>query len=474
MPKRYNASELANACNLTQQEAEECINQYDPDGDGLLDEDEFAGLRDQILAQQQDVAANNINANDTHASIDADGDGRVTATELANACNMTEMEAQNVILQYDEDGDGTLSVQEFNDLKTQILAQQRAAMTDKMDANTFHDEVDADGDGRVTAAELANACNLTEMEAQNIILQYDADGDGTLSMQEFQDLKEQVLAQQRAAMTDKIGTDDTFAQMDKDASQRLTATELAAACNISESQAKNVIAQYDVNGDGKLDEKEFETLKQQILKQQKEKAGNTIAADTSLADLDDNKDNRLSAAEFAQATGISEKEAQSLIAGVDKNGDGYLNKKEFEALKQQIEKRKAEQERLKRIKEERQQRQAEQQQQYQENQKQQQNPSADDAVQEFKHKWKFGMNFDPKNENIVIYVSDEISARNWGTTLTKNDVTGPIRQEYRKLGAVISSATIKYDFPKDNGQPLGVHIIGKNDEKYSYKCPELQ
>ena len=81
------------------------------------------------------------------------------------------------------------------------------------------------------------------------------------------------------------------------------------------------------------------------------------------------------------------------------------------------------------------------------------------------------MNFDPKNENVVIYISDEITLKNWGITLTKQNFNGPIRQEYRKLGAVISNGSIKYDYPA-NGGDLGVHIEGKNKEKYDYSCPQ--
>ena len=43
----------------------------------------------------------------------------------------------------------------------------------------------------------------------------------------------------------------------------------------------------------------------------------------------------------------------------------------------------------------------------------------DDESLEFKHKWKFEMNFDPKMENVIIHISDEITSKSWGITLTK-------------------------------------------------------
>merc|ERR1712157_576181 len=113
------------------QDAADCIYQFDADGDGMLDAQEFEDLKQQILSQQMDDMTNNLNAMDVHANIDADGDGKLSAAELATACNITEQEATNIIAQYDADGDGQLDIDEFNDLKTQILSQQREQMTDK-------------------------------------------------------------------------------------------------------------------------------------------------------------------------------------------------------------------------------------------------------------------------------------------------------------------------------------------------------
>merc|ERR1711933_461915 len=94
------------------------------------------------------------------------------------------------------------------------------------------------------------------------------------------------------------------------------------------------------------------------------------------------------------------------------NGDGMLDEQEFENLKNKILKEQQEKERLKQIQQQRQQRQQEQQKQYD-------NDNKSEEVQQFKHKWKFGMNFDPKNENVVVYISDEITKKNWGITLQK-------------------------------------------------------
>merc|ERR1712228_1103206 len=109
-------------------------------------------------------------------------------------------------------------------------------------------------------------------------------------------------------------------------------------------------------------------------------------------------------------------------------------------------------------------RQQQQQQQFNDNNKNKAPP------QEFKHKWKFGMNFDPKNEYVVIYISDEITGKNWGITLKKQDFNGSILAEYRKLSKAVSSRNIKYTYPENEGL-LDVLIEGRNNERYNYQCP---
>eukprot|EP00483_Globobulimina_turgida_P013418 UN13442 len=70
-------------------------------------------------------------------------------------------------------------------------------MAENMNMNDEHNEFDANNDGRIDAKELANACNISVVEAQNIIAQYDQDGDGKLDENEFEELKKQILRTQQ-------------------------------------------------------------------------------------------------------------------------------------------------------------------------------------------------------------------------------------------------------------------------------------
>eukprot|EP00483_Globobulimina_turgida_P007588 UN07603 len=161
-------------------------------------------------------------------------------------------------------------------------------MTDKLSHNDFHANIDANNDGKLSAKELAIACDISELEATNIILQYDADGDGMLDQDEYEDLKQQVLSQQRENMTDKMGKNNNFEDMDVNNDQKLSAKELAVACDITELEANNIIEQYDIDGDGTLNKQEFEDLKQQILQQPRDKISSDVNQYTDLNTMDDN------------------------------------------------------------------------------------------------------------------------------------------------------------------------------------------
>ena len=137
---KLSANELAQACNITVQEARDIIKVYDANGDGFLDPQEFEELKQQILQQQGTDAQRKYGAN-----------------ELASACNLTKQEAQAIINEYltgDPSNNGLLDYQDFEDLKSQILQQQQER------ANNNFAGFDANGDGKLSAIELANACML--------------------------------------------------------------------------------------------------------------------------------------------------------------------------------------------------------------------------------------------------------------------------------------------------------------------------
>ena len=219
------ANELAQACNISTQQAQNLIYQHYANGNGVLDANDFDDLKQQILEQQRKKVTDKINAHDVVQGVDKDGDGKLSANELAQACNITSNEAWE---RYHKSKWSMLDANEFE--KFLKLKQQRQRMTDKINANDVVQRFDKDGDGKLSANELAQACNITYKEAQNIIYQYDANGDGLLDEQEFEELKQQILEQQRQKMTNNINANDTIQSMDNNGDGKLSAIELANAC----------------------------------------------------------------------------------------------------------------------------------------------------------------------------------------------------------------------------------------------------
>eukprot|EP00484_Ammonia_sp_Unknown_P028767 CAMPEP_0197047124 /NCGR_PEP_ID=MMETSP1384-20130603/22671_1 /TAXON_ID=29189 /ORGANISM="Ammonia sp." /LENGTH=117 /DNA_ID=CAMNT_0042478997 /DNA_START=69 /DNA_END=422 /DNA_ORIENTATION=- len=90
--------------------------------------------------------------------------------------------------------------------------------------------------------------------------------------------------------------------------------------------------------------------------------------------------------------------------------------------------------------------------------------------QEFERKWKINLDFDPKQEIIVMRVVEELSKRKWSLSLGKNDVNGKIRDEYNRLGKAIANGTCDYVYPEDSGAAK-VHIKYGNDE-FNFSVPQ--
>jgi len=63
-------------------------------------------------------------------------------------------------------------------------------MTNKLSHNQNLGDLDANNDGKLSA--------------QNIIMQYDQNGDGLLDQNEFNDLKNQIMEQQRYQVSSKL------------------------------------------------------------------------------------------------------------------------------------------------------------------------------------------------------------------------------------------------------------------------------
>merc|ERR1712083_1107719 len=73
------------------------------------------------------------------------------------------------------------------------------------------------------------------------------------------------LGRLKAAVAKRINATVRHDEFDGDGNGKVSAAELAEQTNITIERAQEIIAEHDVDGDGQLDEQEFEKLKQQII-----------------------------------------------------------------------------------------------------------------------------------------------------------------------------------------------------------------
>jgi len=204
----------------------------------------------------------------------------------------------------------------------------------KINAKSKYGEFDTNGDSEITASELAKVTGIPLNEAKDYIKKYDTNKNMTLDSEEFEDLKDMILAQQR--LSNHINSKMKLSDIDKNGDGKVSAAELAKVCGITRQQAREIIKKVDKNGNNYLDQDEFLVLKNQILSQQRQKIKYKIKPTTTIKSMDKNSDGKLSAAELSKATNITLKEAEEIIGQYDKNGDGFLDAAEFKDLKDQI------------------------------------------------------------------------------------------------------------------------------------------
>lgn len=155
--------------------------------------------------------------------------------------------SQGFVAQYDADGDGRVTLAEFE--------QARRARYDGMDA---------DGDGRVTEAEYVGEYRQRQLEEQQATRHaqvaqtltrhaaLDADKDGHVSRAEYDASGERIWANHRKQLQ----------EAPKATGERPRSRELMPTTH----SVQGMLALYDADGDGKVDEAEFRTARDAAFK----------------------------------------------------------------------------------------------------------------------------------------------------------------------------------------------------------------
>jgi Ca2+-binding EF-hand superfamily protein len=117
---KLDATELAAATGVTEQQAAATIAAADADGDGKMDAEE--------LAVATGAAVEAAAAAALVAAADTDGDGKLDAAELAAATGVTEQQAAATIAAADADGDGKMDAAELAAKAPQLLSAEGRAV----------------------------------------------------------------------------------------------------------------------------------------------------------------------------------------------------------------------------------------------------------------------------------------------------------------------------------------------------------
>lgn len=266
--------------NVFTREPDACFSTFDADGNGTIDEEEFA------------TSFNN----ESFANADTDGDESLSEDEF-NQVNFENADANN---------DGTIDEDEFN----AGVAGMFGGNAEEADFATF----DEDGDGALSSEEFATGFSGTDWFGN-----YDVDDDNTL--------------------TDTEWMDGVFADGDANGDSMLDETEFVNSNTLTsmceETDTSTSFADFDTNADGSLDQEEFSTSFQNNFSESDTDADGSLsedefnAANFSNADADD--DGFVDEDEFnAGRTGMFGRFAGDDAFGeFDTDGDGVLTNEEF-------------------------------------------------------------------------------------------------------------------------------------------------
>ncbi|CAE6138684.1 unnamed protein product [Arabidopsis arenosa] len=142
---------------------------------------------------------------------------------------------------------------------------------DSTELNRVFQMFDKDGDGRITTKELNESLKnlgiiIPENELTQIIQKIDVNGDGCVDIEEFGELYKTIMVEDE----DEVGEEDmkeAFNVFDRNGDGFITVDELKAVLSslglkqgMSLEECRKMIIQVDVDGDGRVDYKEFRQM----------------------------------------------------------------------------------------------------------------------------------------------------------------------------------------------------------------------
>jgi len=124
----------------------------------------------------------------------------------------------------------------------------------------FH-KIDSDGSNYLDFEEITRHLNLDEVSVKKVLEVYDQDGDGFIQPWEFdQDLDSSSNKKSKLPNkeSDNLNTFLAFHKIDTDGSNYLDGKEIARYLKLDKEAVQKVLEEYDQNGDGIIQPKEFD------------------------------------------------------------------------------------------------------------------------------------------------------------------------------------------------------------------------
>ena len=260
---------------ISDQEAVALFSQGDVDGDGVIDINEFVRLMfpaaNSALAklQQQFKSLNEVKA--AFRKFDQDGDGHISRNELRQVMgSFSDAEVDAVFSLGDKDQSGQIDYQEFIGMmvpNTATILRKVASQFNSINAvKEGFKRLDANRDGSISKQELKSGMRLSDEELNIIFALGDLDGDGEISMAEFIPLMSPSAASSmnrlRNSFRDITEVIIAFKKFDANGDGALSQAELqqglqGTGINFESSEVANVYAMADLNQDGEISMVEF-------------------------------------------------------------------------------------------------------------------------------------------------------------------------------------------------------------------------
>jgi len=280
---------------------------------------------------------------DAWAKFDKNADGKLDEKEwnaMCEALKVPSWDAKTLLAAIDKDKSGDVSEEEWEDVMGVTLEELVGYVLAKH-KNSDHSlkAADSNGDGKVDEAEWNAHCaevKVSEVNAKLLWAQVDTDGSGDISATEYEKAFGVTVPELKKRSAAEFGTPEaSFEAFDTSGDGTIDADEFKAGCEllgIPADQADRLFPLLDKDTGASISPEEWtdqmglddEDVRQQVM----DKLGNPAEAFKKISP-DGKPASAEDAAKALEAAGLSPEEAAAVADELDKDGDGKISAAEF-------------------------------------------------------------------------------------------------------------------------------------------------